>query len=187
MLSTVIVLRGHKKVEDHLPVLLSSAQLHGWDMKISHGKNGLTEKFVHKIDQRYPKAARQFERPGVRGCFSSHYELWKNCTQTMAIFEHDVILNKAPPTQLPDADVIKLDGFRPSKPAATGQWWEGAHAYIITAVGAKKLVEWTERWGASPADFMLGDKVVNIAFDLGRRVKLIDLGSTTWNLETEIN
>lgn len=187
MLSTVIVLRGHKKAESHLPRLLESAQQHGWNLNVFEGKNGLAEPFNFKIDLRYPKGAKQFDRPGVRGCFSSHYELWKNCTQTMAIFEHDVILNKPPPTCLPDTDVIKLDGFRPSKPAATGQWWEGAHAYIITPTAAKKLIAWTERWGASPADYMLGDKIVNVVFDLGQRVSLVDLGSTTWNLEAEIS
>lgn len=186
MLSTVIVLRGHKKAEEHLPRLLGSAQKHNWRPKIFEGYNGLTESFNVKIDQRYPKGAKQFERPGVRGCFLSHYALWKSCTQTMAVFEHDVLFRKPAPRDLPNADIIKLDGFRPSKPAATGQWWEGAHAYIITPVGAQKLVHWVETWGASPADYMLGDKVARIAFDLEKRVELVDLGSTTWNLAEEI-
>lgn len=186
MLSTVIVLRNYEKAESHLPQLLRSAQQHDWHLNVFEAKNGLTESFDIKIDQRYSKAAKQFERPGVRGCFLSHYELWKNCTQTMAIFEHDVVFKKPPPQYLPNADIIKLDGFRSSKPAATGQWWEGAHAYIITPIGAQKLVRWIETWGASPADYMLGDKVAKIAFDLEQRVELIDLGSTTWNLAEEI-
>lgn len=187
MLSTVIVLKEYPKAQAHLPLLLNSAKIHNWQIHVFEAKNGLNEKFPFKIDQRYAKGARQFERPGVRGCFMSHYTLWKQCTETMAIFEHDVIFKKSPPTELPDADIIKLDGFRKSKPASTGQWWEGAHAYIITPVGAKKLVDWIDRWGASPADYMLGDKVARIAFDADNRVELVDLGSTTWNLEIELD
>lgn len=186
MLSTVIVLKSYGKATSHLPRLLGTAQQQGWHLNVFEAKEGTTEPFNIKIDQRYPKGAKQFERPGVRGCFLSHYELWKSCTQTMAIFEHDVIFKKPAPRDLPNADIIKLDGFRPSKPAATGQWWEGAHAYIITPVGAQKLVHWVETWGASPADYMLGDKVARIAFDLEKRVELVDLGSTTWNLEAEM-
>lgn len=186
MLSTVIVLKGHERAEAHLPRLLGSAQQHGWHLNVFEAKNGLTEQFPFRIDQRYPKGAKQFERPGVRGCFLSHYELWKRCTQTMAIFEHDVIFKKPAPRDLPNADIVKLDGFRVSKPAATGQWWEGAHAYIITPVGAQKLIHWVDTWGASPADYMLGDKVAKIAFDDEGRVGLVDIGSTTWNLEQEL-
>lgn len=185
MLATVIVLKGHTKAESHLPHLQESAKSYGWNLTVFEAKNGLIEPFPFKIDQRYPKGAKQFERPGVRGCFLSHYELWKTCSQTMAIFEHDVIFKKSPPTHLLDADIIKLDGFRLSKPAATGQWWEGAHAYIITPAGAQKLIYWVNTWGASPADYMLGDKVANIAFDDERRIELVDIGSTTWNLKLE--
>lgn len=189
MLSTVIVLRGHKRAESHLPQLLESANKNRWDISVFDAFNGLHSNWPFKVDQRYPKVIKTMERPGVKGCFLSHYELWKKVLttgQTMAIFEHDIILRKPPPTDLLSADIIKLDGFRVSKPAPTGQWWEGAHAYIIKPSGARKLIEWVEKWGASPADFMLGNNVADIAFDLEQRVCLVDLGSTTWNLDKEL-
>lgn len=187
MLSTVIVLKGYDKAESHLPQLLGTAQQHGWNITVFEAINGLTESFPFKIDQRYPKAARDLSRPGVRGCFLSHYAVWQSCRQTIAVFEHDVVFKKPPPITLPKADIIKLAGFRPAKPASTGQWWGGAYAYIITPIGAEKLIRWVEKWGASPADYMLGDKVAHIAFDTNERIELVDIGSssTTCNLEQE--
>lgn len=185
MLSTVIYLKEHVPAVQHLPVLLRSAIQHEWHLNVFDAVNGANLPWKFRVDQRYPKVIKTMERPGVRGCFASHYELWTKALttgQTMAIFEHDILFVKPPPTDLGKADIIKLDGFRVSKPAPTGQWWEGAHAYIIKPQGAKKLIEWVGRWGASPADFMLGDKVADIAFDLAQRVQLVDLGSTTWNL-----
>lgn len=185
MLSTVIYLKEHAPAVHHLPVLLRSAAQHKWQLNVFDAVDGTSLPWKFRVDQRYPKVVKSMERPGVRGCFASHYELWTRVLtagEPMAIFEHDVVLLKPPPDRLADADIIKLDGFRVSKPAPTGQWWEGAHAYIIRPQGAKKLIEWVGRWGASPADFMLGDKVADIAFDLDQRVQLVNLGSTTWNL-----
>ena len=190
MKSFVIYLIGHKKTEDHLPTLVESANQHKWNIELFPGFDGRSHRFPHKIDQRYPKGAEQFSRAGVRGCFMSHYALWRKCLDTdepIGIFESDIIFCKRPPTSLKDCDVIKLDGFRASKPAATGNWHEGAHAYILKPSGARKLVDWTESWGASPADYMLGDKVLNLKYDFEDRVKLIKSDSSlTWNLEDEM-
>jgi GR25 family glycosyltransferase involved in LPS biosynthesis len=192
MKSFVIYLPGHKKTEEHLPILKESAIRNKWEpIEFFAGYNGLTTPFPFKIDQRYQKGADQFLRPGVKGCFASHYELWKRClklNEPIAIFESDVLFCKGPLWSLKNTDVIKLHGFRVSKPAATGNWHEGAHAYILKPSGAKKLIDWTEKWGASPADYMLGDKVVTMGYDFEDRVKLVDLGSSlTWNLESEMN
>ena len=190
MKSFVIYLPGHKKTEEHLPTLVESANKHNWNIELFPGFDGRSHRFPHKIDQRYPKGAQQFERAGVRGCFMSHYTLWKECLlidRPIAIFESDVIFVKGPPFSLKDADVIKLDGFKTTKPAATGIWMEGAHAYILKPSGAKKLVDWTEQWGASPADYMLGDNVLIMKYDFEDRVKLIKSNtSLTWNLEEEM-
>lgn len=192
MKSFVIYLPGHKKTEEHLPILKESAAKHNWyDIEFFVGYNGLTSPFPFKIDQRYKKGADQFLRPGVKGCFASHHALWEKChrlKEPIAIFESDIVFCKNPPWSLKDADVIKLHGFKSAKPAATGIWHEGAHAYIVKPSGAKKLIDWTEKWGASPADYMLGHNVVKLGYDFDNRVKLVDLGSSlTWNLESEMN
>lgn len=191
MRSFVIFLPGHQKTTEHLPTLVESAEKFKWQpLELFAGYNGLYCPFPFKIDTRYQKGADQFERPGVKGCFASHYELWKRClnlNEPIAIFESDVVFLKTPPWSLKDCDVIKLHGFKTSKPAATGIWHEGAHAYILKPSGAQKLIDWTEKWGASPADYMLGNKVVNMGYDFEDRVKLVDLGSSlTWNLESEM-
>ena len=190
MLSFVIYLAGHKKTEEHLPTLKESAIKHNWNIELIPGVDGRSYKFPHKIDQRYSKGAKQFERSGVRGCFMSHYALWQKCLELkepIGIFESDIVFCKSPPWSLKDCDVVKLSGFRTTKPAATGIWHEGAHAYILKPSGAKKLIDWTEKWGASPADYMLGDKVLKIGFDFEDRVKLVKSDSSlTWNLEEEM-
>jgi hypothetical protein len=81
----------------------------------------------------------------------------------MAIFEHDVEFVRGPLMTLLDTDVIKLEGFRPSKPIAAGQWWEGARAYVISPQGASKILAWVNKHGAMPADWMLCDGIVNVS------------------------
>ncbi len=190
MKSFVIYLPGHKKTEEHLPTLVESANKHNWNIELFPGFDGRSHRFPCKIDQRYPKGADQFTRAGVRGCFMSHYALWKKClelNQPIGIFESDIVFLKSPPSSLKDCDAIKLHGFRVSKPASTGNWHEGAHAYILKPSGAKKMIDWTETWGASPADYMLGDKVVTMKYDFEDRIKLIKSDSSlTWNLEEEM-
>jgi hypothetical protein len=74
-------------------------------------------------------------------------------------------LRKLDPSEWPDVDVIKLEGFRPSKPIAAGQWWEGARAYVISPRGASKIIAWVIKHGAMPADWMLCDGIVTVAHD----------------------
>lgn len=190
MKSFVIYLPGHKKTEEHLPTLVESANKHNWNIELFAGVDGRIVEFPHKIDQRYPKAVSELERSGVRGCFISHYLLWKKClkgNETIGIFESDVIFYKNPPISLKSCDILKLDGFKTAKPASTGVWHKGAHAYILTPEGARKMIDWTTQWGASPVDFMIGDKVLKIGFDFEDRVKLANLGSSlTRNLEEEM-
>lgn len=189
LLNFAIYLKGHKVAEDWLPTLMKNAQDKNWKLEPFIGINGLKESLADykiKIDQRYKKSYKEMSKLGVQGCFLSHWHLWKKCielNQPIGIFEFDVVFKKEPPTVMP-TDIVKLAGFKPAKLASTGQWWGGAYAYIINPTGAKKLLDWTDRFGASPADFMLADKVADIAFDLDNRVELATQGrSTTDNLK----
>ena len=170
--------------------LVESANKHNWKIELFPGFDGRNHRFPYKIDERYPKGAEQFQRAGVRGCFMSHYALWRRClelNEPIGIFESDVIFRKAPPSSLKDCDAIKLHGFKISKPAATGNWHQGSHAYILKPSGAQKMIAWTELYGASPADYMLGDKVITMKYDFEDRVKLVKSDtSLTWNLEEEM-
>ena len=190
MKSFVIYLPGHKWTEEHLPTLVESANKYEWNIQLFPGFDGRSHRFPYKIDQRYKKGADQFQRSGVRGCFMSHYALWQKCLELkepIGIFESDIVFCKKAPISLKDYDVVKLDGFRSSKPAATGNWMEGAHAYILKPSGARKLIDWTETWGASPADYMLGDDVLKMSYDFHDRVKLVKSDSSlTWNLDEEM-
>jgi len=120
------------------------------------------------IYQGNKKCVRYMARPGTQGCFLSHWQLWNQCVshgEPIAIFEHDVEFLSGPATVWPDVDVIKLEGFRPSKPIAAGQWWEGARAYVISPKGASKIIAWVAKHGAMPADWMLCDGIVTVAHD----------------------
>ena len=140
---------------------------HGWPLSFFPGTNGRTTDLSQHGINIYPnhkKGVKYMQRPGTQGCFLSHWRLWNQCaqgTQPMAIFEHDVEF-LAPPRDVKFQDVIKFEGFRPSKPIPAGQWWEGARAYAITPQGAAKIVAWVHQHGAMPADWMLCDGIVDV-------------------------
>jgi len=65
-----------------------------------------------------PKKAIKKGKPGVLGCFFSHYYLWKKCSdlnEPVLILEHDgYIIRPIPPTLLNEfEDVLKLDRCDP--------------------------------------------------------------------------
>lgn len=182
--SFAIYLKGHRVAEQWLPSLVKNAKENNWQLETFQGINGLEKNlrdYGIKIDMRYKKSYNLMAKPGVQGCFLSHWHLWKKCIELnhpIGIFEFDVVFKKEPPSVMP-ADIIKLAGFKPAKLASTGQWWGGAYAYIISPQGAKKLLNWVEKFGASPADFMLADGIVDIVFDLDDRVELSTQGKST--------
>lgn len=150
----------------------------GWDLEYWSGVDGrITDLSLHGIAiyQNHKKCVRYMSRPGTQGCFLSHWQLWNQCRQQgqpMAIFEHDVEFIGGPPSSWPDSDVVKLEGFRPSKPIPAGQWWEGARAYVISPQGASKIIAWVSKHGAMPADWMLCDGIVSVSHDQQRLVQV---------------
>lgn len=99
------------------------------------------------------------ERPGVIGCFYSHYNLWKKCAElneTICIFEDDVkIVRPLIPVDFEDILVIVLGARKNAKyihylnnPEGEPQAVEYLHAsmpgtpgYLISPQGANKLLE----------------------------------------------
>jgi GR25 family glycosyltransferase involved in LPS biosynthesis len=157
---------------------MTTGQALGWNLEYCPGVDGrLTGLAQHGIAiyQGHKKCVRYMARPGTQGCFLSHWQLWNQCvtrSEPMAIFEHDVEFLVSPSSSWPDTDVVKLEGFRPSKPIAAGQWWEGARAYVITPKGASKIIAWVVKYGAMPADWMLCDGIVTVAHDQQRLVQV---------------
>jgi GR25 family glycosyltransferase involved in LPS biosynthesis len=179
---------------------VATGREHGWKIELFEGVDGqvldLAELGLH-INQDSAKCREMMQRPGVRGCFASHWSLWKICAdtnQTVGIFEHDIEF-LAPPPQEPFQDVLKLEGFYIKKAKPAGPWYEGARAYFLKPHAARKLLDWTLEHGALPADVQIGQNIVDIQlYDCnivqqchGARDKnLKRRDSFTWNLENQI-
>ena len=174
----IIRLESHELSQTWSLHAMTTGQAHGWDLEYWPGVDGREtdlEQHGIAIYQDHKKCIRYMARPGTQGCFLSHWQLWNQCvsrSEPMAIFEHDVEFLASPSGDWPDTDVIKLEGFRPSKPIAAGQWWEGARAYVISPQGASKIIAWVVKHGAMPADWMLCDGIVTVAHDQQRLVQV---------------
>ena len=174
----------------------------GWEMYLFEGINGQTvandadwESWGIKINQSDKKCRAMMDKPGVRGCFLSHYSLWRRCeyyNEPIGIFEHDVEFIGCAPKLNSVEDLLKLEGFNHKKPRPAGTWYEGARAYILTPQGASKLLGWVHSCGCLPTDVTIGEDVVKIDLDTSNRVQIAQRHankqdkhtmSFTWNLE----
>jgi len=180
MKSFIIILKNNLKSEKFGNLAIQSGSQLGWNIARFDGIDGrITDDKTFQsmnlfINQENKKCRTSFERPGVRGCFLSHYLLWRKCVeenQNIAIFEDDVIFYKTFPTT-PFEDILKLEKLQQGKKYAAGDWWEGAHAYIISPKGAKKLINWILENGILPTDMMLATNILNVEFDETVCVKL---------------
>ena len=145
------------------------------------------------VDDDYRKAC---SRPGVMGCFHSHYRLWQHCldiNESILIFEDDVIFERGfIPVEWDDVlllatgktvhtqDFYAEKLYRPSgTPAAVGfkgKVMPGAVGYGLTPTGAAKL---TEHYSTIylPADNAMNIRVVNLQchnYLMGRAATDID-------------
>ena len=174
---------------------------HSWDVEYFNGVDGslfsaetMQQRWGITICRGSRKTQVMMEtRPGVRGCFISHWLLWNQCRDTdtaMGIFEHDVIFQGPPRFQMPQ-HVMRLEGFDLKPPRPAGAWYEGARAYILTPVGADRLIEWVQANGCLPADVVMGQDVLDIELDPHDLIALqvshgdkesSHTNSFTWNL-----
>jgi GR25 family glycosyltransferase involved in LPS biosynthesis len=178
MKSFVIILKDNPKSEKYGKEAVSSGNQYHWNITKFNGVDGrLTSLAEYKLitNKSHKKCINLFSKPGVVGCFLSHFTLWQKClelNEPIAIFEDDVLFLNSPPSELNFNDVLKLDKLSQGKKYAGGDWWEGAHAYILKPSGAKKLIDWSYSNGVLPADWMLGTNILNIEFDMSKRVVL---------------
>jgi len=200
----IICLTDYPKSMGPAQAALHSGQHHGWDIALFPGVDGsnidvaqLIEHWGIQINSSNRKCQQQMhDRPGVRGCFLSHWLLWKHCVEldaTIGIFEHDVEFLKEPINLPLFQDVLKLvAGFEPRRPMPAGVWYEGSSGYLITPIGAKKLIDWTLLNGCLPSDVAIGHDVVDIVLSQDNCVQLScsrtdvnkRVDSFTWNLES---
>ena len=165
-----------------------SAKANNWDIHFFEGVDGRKETlrdYNIKINSRYKKSIKAFERIGTVGCFLSHYKLWQRCVElneTICILEHDTVVNK--PLNIKSFDeVLKLIKGPETKGSYLGNWWASGAAYCITPNGANKILNFVSTYGAMPADIMLNTGIVNLAFDENHHVSIDQNNfSFTWDL-----
>jgi len=120
-------------------------------------------------------------RPGVKGCFDSHYRLWKHCislNETIAIFEDDVkfyrnfvdidfddVLIVSTGKQVyqtePFAKYLDAPESTPRPMIWKNYSMPGTSGYIIHPHAARSLVKTYRQWYL-PADNAINKSIVNI-------------------------
>jgi hypothetical protein len=195
MKNYIIYLPGYTQSRAWADRALTLGQSLGWDLELFPGVDGSTVDWDATgitINQQDAKCRAMMHRPGVRGCFLSHWQLWNRCVQNcepLGIFEHDIEFLSAPP-DMEFEHVLRLEGFLLKKPRPAGAWYEGARAYILKPAGAELLINWVQANGALPADVNLGLDIVDTQLGPDHCVKQHALygktnkriNSFTWNL-----
>lgn len=147
----------------------------GWDLELFCGVDGKTvsddgdwHRYNIKFNETDKKCRKMMDKPGVRGCFLSHWTLWNLCIDRdtpIGIFEHDITFLGPPIFNLDFRHLLKLENLGEQKARAAGVWYQGATGYIIKPEGAIKLIDWIKANGCLPVDVVMGDKVIDLNFD----------------------
>ena len=173
----------------------------GWDVELFEGVDGKTvasdeawNLYNVPMNRENKKCSKMLDRPGVRGCFLSHWKLWNLCVDTndtIGVFEHDVEFLKPPLNSFTFDEFLRLEGFEKQKSKPAGEWYEGTRGYIINPIGAKKLIDWVKINGCLPADVNVGSNILKIELDSNKLIRdrtvHVDRNSKhtnsfTWNL-----
>jgi GR25 family glycosyltransferase involved in LPS biosynthesis len=162
----VIALKEHKQSQRLLTDCINSATLHNWNIEIFWGTDGSTvsEESWSSEGIKMTTHGPMKDRPGVQGCFFSHWNLWNKCVELnepIIILEHDAIITKPWPGIESFEYVTKLHTrYEDVNNHLTGKWGKSNHAYLISPINAKRIIDHTKLFEAQPADKMIGDKVV---------------------------
>ena len=186
--------RASREMANH--ALESGIEL-GWDVELFEGADGQQQDlgtFDLHANAQDAKCRDMMARPGVQGCFISHWQLWNQCYrsgQPIGIFEHDIEFVK-PYEPVEFEHILKLEGFDRKKGRPAGEWYEGARAYFITPVAAELLIKWVAENGCLPTDVQIAHDIVNIQLCNNHQVQQAKYAygkdykhtnSFTWNLE----
>lgn len=169
MKAFVITIKGHEKSEKSAQRCIDTGKRWGWDIEkfdaITPKEDlyGLCESFnicPTKFVEKYSRT------PNCIAAFLSHYTLWKLCSEGnehFAIFEHDAVIQGAPPLQMPTmiGNIGRPSYGKYNAPASFGwqsltskPYFPGAHAYIVSPVGGLVISTKAEK-EAMPTDVYL--------------------------------
>jgi GR25 family glycosyltransferase involved in LPS biosynthesis len=168
----IIVLKNYPKSEKFYKEALKTSLLYNWNIERIDAVDARVVDLNNELEKRKiiishftRQKITEMLKPGMIGCFLSHYDLWLKCielNEMIAIFEEDIIFLKSIPKD-DFKDVLKLrQGPEAHNQRLTGKWWVGADSYLIKPCGAKKIVDWCKINGALPPDHLLGLNVVDI-------------------------
>lgn len=191
MKSFHIVLTGHKLGEELGKKNIEIAKSFGLDAKLFPGIPGNDCKHIF-VEHKIRNGFRGINAIGQRGCFLSHFLLWKKCVELnepIAILEHDGVFLRSIPADIEQhfTDVCRLESFKHWDPAyetqtaaslgknvtfekldsefydpLTGTFYVGYYGYLIKPCGAQKLINHAKKIGAIPVDMFVGANVVDI-------------------------
>jgi GR25 family glycosyltransferase involved in LPS biosynthesis len=191
MKSFHIVLSGHKLGEELGSKNINIAKGFGLDAELFSGIPGNDCKDIFK-QHKVKNGFRGIGAIGQRGCFLSHFLLWKKCielNETIAILEHDGVFVRPLPNNIEQnfTDVCRLEAFRHWDPTyetqisssiscdikfekpitefqnlITGRFYVGYYGYLIKPSGAEKLIHHAKHVGAIPVDMFVGTNIVDI-------------------------
>ena len=120
MKAKIIILKNNQMSERVAKDCIEQATKFGISVEIFNAINGLEyQQHLEKLNVRPLKKFKK-GKPGVYGCFLSHYYLWKECAESKEpyiILEHDGFLIKSLPGNILDQfdDVLKLESENPYK------------------------------------------------------------------------
>lgn len=135
-------------------------------------------------------------KPGVRGCFVSHFTLWEKCAagdSDFMILEHDAKM-VSPPVNYEFDDILHLDAWRfQENPLMEGPFvqdyerikkghniFEGTYGYIVKPHAAKKLVECAQTQGWTASDMSISSRAgIRLQHSCPRVVTVTDRKSLT--------
>jgi glycosyl transferase family 25 len=121
MKAKIITLKNNELSERVAKDCIEQAEKFGISVEIFNAINGLDyEQHLEKLNVRPLKKFKK-GKPGVYGCFLSHYYLWKECAESnepYLVLEHDGVLIKPLTDNILDQfeDVLKLESENPYSP-----------------------------------------------------------------------
>jgi len=169
---------------------IESAKKFNINLNIWPAVNGLVDR--SKTLKKYKILKKSLiNRPGVLGCFLSHFDLWNHCleiNETILIAEHDALFIRYIPDDLEEhfTDILNLDPYsirnsnyhkqikdsiddnieyfyrNADGVSKAGEYTIGAHGYCIKPAGAKKLINFATTVGILPTDLHIGRNVVDL-------------------------
>jgi len=178
----IITLMGHAPSETTGLSAVAFAKEYGWIVEIYPAVNGW--KIPDTVwEDNGLKWSYEHTKPGIKGCFLSHWQLWNRCielNEPIVVLEQDAEIQGSWLPDLVCGEVYKLHTVYETKNCSiVGNVSWSSHAYYITPTGATKLVEFAKQHGAMAVDMFIGDKIVDLRHAKATLVERANKFSTT--------